>query len=142
MTLSRHLVLFVSLILASVTTAATADDHAHHARHNMLIYGSGEVFASHIVYKAPHNYQVIFRVVLPEAVATAYHASRALHPDDTYLWLLDPLDMSTIESQTQLSGTFFREDATGEREILAPSLALTNDAYKLLLFNQLPLALD
>lgn len=30
----------------------------HRAKHSLILFGENEIFASHIVYKVPHNYQV------------------------------------------------------------------------------------
>jgi hypothetical protein len=46
-------------ILALITICLgsfNASAHDHHVKHNMVIFGEDQVYASHIVYKVPHNY--------------------------------------------------------------------------------------
>ena len=54
------------LIIANLTGVQSfAQDHAHHAKHNMVLFGDGDTYyASHIVYKEPHNFQVILKINL------------------------------------------------------------------------------
>ena len=122
----------------TVTAAAADNDHHHHPKHNMLIYGSEEIFASHVVYKAPHNYQVILSLTLPDDVKAAYLRGRATHPDESLYLLLDEMDISKIREMDSLSGTLQRETPTGERETLATGVVINKDNFKILFFNELP----
>ncbi len=137
----RKILLSFALIFmtAQNVTAATADnDHHHHPKHNMLIYGFEEIFASHVVYKAPHNYQIILSLTLTDDVKTAYIRGRATHPDESLFLLLDEMDISKIREMDSLSGTLQRETSSGERETLATGVVITKDNFKILFFNELP----
>jgi hypothetical protein len=124
---------------AQNVTAATADnDHHHHPKHNMLIYGSEEIFASHVVYKTPHNFQVILNLTLADDVKAAYLRARGAHPDESLYLLLDEMDISKIRGMDTISGTLQRETPSGERETLVTGVTITKDNFKILFFNELP----
>lgn len=137
----------ISLIFASLASwamfgsLAFAQGHVHHSRHNMVLFGEAEVFASHIVYKVPHNYQVVLRLDLPAPQLASYRAERAAHPADLILFLLDPADIGAIETATEISGRFVRVDANGARLEFGVAFTLERGAFSVLYFNELPLSL-
>lgn len=140
-------------VLAALTLAtfsrpfgstALADDQPHHPAHpphNMVLLGLDEVFASHIVYKTPHNFQVELAVKLPPDVQAVYRAARVEHPDDTYIFLLDSMSIADIGTQERLSGQVFRLDAEDRRTDLASDVVLERDAFRVVFFQKLPLSL-
>lgn len=134
-----------ALLVATLATVPSpgllADDHHHHVRHNMVVYGEKEVHASHIVYKAPHNVQVIVRIEFPEAALEAYRAARADYPTDTYLFLLDPIDIAKIDEAESLTGALFRRDAGGRRVDLAASVTVDRADFDVVYLQELPLSL-
>jgi len=135
----RKILLSAAMIFMTAQTVTAADnDHRHHPKHNMLIYGSEEIFASHIVYKAPHNYQVILSLTLTDDVKAAYQRGRSTHPEESLFLLLDEMDISKIRDMDSISGTLQRETPTGERETLATGVTITKDNFKILLVNELP----
>jgi hypothetical protein len=137
----KKILLSVAMIFmtAQNVAAANADnDHHHHPKHNMLIYGSEEIFASHVVYKSPHNYQVILSLTLTDDVKAAYLRARAAHPEESLYLLLDEMDIAKIRDLDSLSGTLQRETPSGERETLATGVTITKDKFKVLFFNELP----
>ncbi|MGE0174971.1 MAG: hypothetical protein AB7T49_19415 [Oligoflexales bacterium] len=127
--------------LAFVSVQALAASHDHHARHNMVVYGVDEVFASHIVYKQPHNFQVILRINFSAPVLDAYRTARSEHPSDTYIFLLDPSDISQIGSATSLKGSLSRSNEEGQ-QVIAPEVTLDRNDFQVIFFQELPLSLN
>jgi hypothetical protein len=132
-------ILIALLILMPVQ--GLADSHTHHVRHNMVVYGMNEVFASHIVYKQPHNYQVILNVNFSDAVMDAYRLARTEHPSDTFIFLLEPGDISKIREEDRLTGSLFRRNSSGQRVDIEPSVTLEREAFRVEYFAELPLSL-
>lgn len=137
---STFLVLFAAYLFSSVARAETHDHQ--HVRHNMVLFGEQEVFASHIVYKDPHNVQVILQLSLPSDTKSQYSLERALHPLDTFIFLLDPSNIKEISTQASISGDFRREDAEGQTTIFIPHLELASADYKIVFFDIVPLSLE
>ncbi|WP_157807312.1 hypothetical protein [Hymenobacter chitinivorans] len=58
--------------------------------HGMLIFGTQQVFASHLpMFHSPHNYQVVLELELGDSAQTSYRASRQLFPQET-VYTLEP----------------------------------------------------
>lgn len=136
-----------SVVLASAMSfsnivASAQPAHHNHAKHNMIVIGENDVFASHLVYKQPHNYQVILSVHLPNDVKTKYLAERRLHPNDTYLYLLEEMDMRDISTAKEIRGSLFREDANGEKSVIDSALTLQTGGFRVVYFSELPLSLE
>lgn len=127
------------LAVAPMVQAETTSPHL--SNHQMLVYGADEVFASHIVYKDPHNVQTILQLSLPGPILADYLASKAANPGSAFILLLKQLDIKAIESATELNGTLLREDVDGTRTTIK-DVALARDQFKVLFFNELPLSLD
>jgi hypothetical protein len=108
----------------------------------MLLYGTDEVFAYHIVYKVPHNFQVILKVDFDEEVKQLYLRARSEYPNDVFIFLIDTMDIRQIGAAESISGTLIREDATKVREIVKEQVVLSKESFKILYFDELPLSLD
>lgn len=93
---------------AMVGSFAANAQHQHDVKHNMLLFGTEEVFADHIVYKVPHNYQVILRVNFDSDVKQAYLNAKENYPKDTFIFLLDSMDIARIVDVESISGTDFK----------------------------------
>lgn len=131
-----------SLIMACVfSQLAVARDHEHHAKHNMLVFGVNETFASHIVYKNPHNFQVILRLRFDDKVQRAYTTERQAHPSAKIFLLLNPMNIAEIADAVELTGALLREDENGERSTIVPEVKLQSTAFDLVYFSELPLSL-
>jgi hypothetical protein len=116
--------------------------HAAHARHGMLLFGEGKVFASHIVYKAPHNFQVILELRLSPSVNEAYEGAKKQFTNDKIILVLDPFDISQLKSEKPLlSGTLLREDLEGNKHEVQSGIQLRDEEYDLIYFDELPLVL-
>lgn len=120
---------------------ALAHDPSHATRHNLVLFGRDETFASHIVYKAPHNFQVILEINFDFQTHQKYLLARQAQPDGLFIFLLEPIDISRIESADILKGALLYEDVQGHRHTVVPEIALTKESYRLVYFNELPLAL-
>lgn len=129
------------LLSAFLTPQAFAESHIHHPKHNMILIGESEIFASHIVYKAPHNFQVILKLELDAKTREIYLAERKAHAQEEFIFLLDELDIGQIANLPEISGTIFRRNAGGEKVILAQA-RLTRDEFTVLYFDELPLSLE
>lgn len=127
-----------AFVTESPAVAATVP--ASHPSHNMLLFGSEEIYASHIVYKSPHNFQVILKLRLPDNVKEHYLLLRDSHPDAQIVLLLDPFDISTIATASTISGLIKVRGSSNR--ILTPRVTLTRNDFDLVFFNELPLALD
>lgn len=134
----------VIALLVTVITAFATDHGGHHAqvKHNMILYGENEIFISHLVYKAPHNYQVILKVQFPENVRERYFETKKAHPDDTYIFLLDKMHIADIGGLESITGTLARTDSEGVKTVLAESVKVDKADYKIVFFNELPLNLE
>lgn len=128
------------LLLLSMLYCFKASAHDH-AKHNMLLFGEREIYASHLVYKQPHNFQVILKVELNEADRQAYLAARRAHPKALIRFLLDPLDISQIDAQNLISGPVYLDEENNEAQLLIPSMAIPRSRYSVLYLDELPLSL-
>ena len=129
----------LSTILA---TAARAQGQGIHVKHLMVLVGNGEVFASHVVYKVPHNFQVILSISLPTDAKQAYLLERSAHPNDNFFFQLDPIDLSAIREASEVSGSLLRESEVGIRTTIFESVTLRQPDFSVLFFNELPLSLE
>ena len=134
----------VIALLVTVIKASAADHGGHYAqvKHNMILYGENEIFISHLVYKAPHNYQVIVKVQLPENVRERYFETKKAHPDDAYIFLLDKMHIADIGGLESITGTLTRTDSEDVKTVLAESVKVDKADYKIVFFNELPLNLE
>jgi hypothetical protein len=137
----KHMRLLASMMLLFAFQIARAHDHVH-AKHNMVLFGENEVFASHLVYKAPHNYQVILSLSLSAEDKGKYLAARCEHPTEQLIFLLDEMDIKDIATQRVISGPVFYRGADGERHEVIPNMRITQESFKVVFFNELPLSLS
>lgn len=123
-------------------TGAGAEAHAdHQVKHNMLMLGESEIFISHIVYKQPHNYQVILKMDFEESVRNTYLEEKKKYPDQEFIFFLDKMCIADIESADSIQGVMFRRDADGNKTILFDTVKVVKSRYKIVFFNELPLNL-
>lgn len=112
--------------------------HEHHAKHNMVVVGENEIFASHLVYKVPHNYQVLLEIHLSGETHAKYLAARRENPNSLMILLLDSMDISKIQSAETLTGTLYVEDPDGERREVDARVRLGKDRFRVLYFDRVP----
>lgn len=137
----EKIVLIIGLLLISITGMAEMD-HDHQVKHNMVLFGEKEIFVSHIVYKSPHNYQVILKVDFNENIRQLYLEARAGNPNDEFIFLLDKMHIADIATLDTISGTLFRTDEKGLKTTLANEVILDKNHFKIIFFNELPLNLE
>ena len=135
-------ILASSFVAAVASATASAQSHEHHVKHNLLVFGNAEIYASHLVYKSPHNHQVVLRLRLEAAELRAYHGARAAFPRDKVLLLLNPVDISRVAQATSLSGVLLRVDGDGKKITLVPEVRLDHGEFTLLYSAELPLSLE
>jgi hypothetical protein len=126
------------LLSLSTGTLAQASEHQH-PKHNMLLFGNEKVFASHIVYKEPHNFQVILALELPEEAKRHYLSLRDGDPTAQVVLLLDPSDIGAIESTPTISGVIVKRGSSSDE--LPLHVTLARDEFGIVFFNPLPLDL-
>jgi len=136
----------VRILVTTFLIIFCAEGWAHgpehnHARHNMVLYGQEEVFASHLVYKVPHNFQVILKVNFDEKTQVTYRRERALYPQQKIIYLLDTMNIKDIASAEFISGQVFRIDENGKRIELASEVSLSRGGFAVVYFSELPLSL-
>jgi hypothetical protein len=112
-----------------------------HAKHGMLLFGETEIFASHIVYKVPHNFQVILKIRLDEKSKDAYLKERAQYPNDQIIFLLDSMDISRIKEKPQIVGEIFRRGEDEAKYPIGENVILNPSDYSMIYFDELPLDL-
>lgn len=120
----------------------TTQDHSTHPPHNMILFGSLPIFASHIVYKKPHNYQVILEVSLDSTARQLYHETILKFPNDQMILLLDSMDIGQIERKPSLTAKLIRTTEQGERKILDEHITIKPEDYKIIFFDEIPLNLN
>lgn len=119
-----------------------ASSHDHHPKHNMIMMGESEVFLSHIVYKVPHNYQVLLKIHLPNLALETYLEAKKNLPKNQMIFLLDSMDMSQIISADTLKGIIYSENGEGMRTEILSDVVIPRNNFEILFFNELPTQLD
>lgn len=116
--------------------------HEGHAKHNMVLFGEKEIFASHIVYKVPHNFQVILKVELDDKTRETYLIEKGKYPRDQFIFLLDSMDIARISERPEISGEIFRIGADDRKHIISAKVTLKQTDYSVIYFDELPLDLS
>ncbi len=111
------------------------------AKHNMILLGEAEVFASHIIYKEPHNYQVILQLNFNSEDQRAYLDAKKANPNSLFFLTLDHMDISKISTSQAISGSIYFEDPGAQKHLLIPKVILAKNEYRVLYFDKLPLSL-
>ena len=113
-----------------------------HSKHNMILLGESEIFASHIVYKEPHNFQVILSLNLDEKTKNAYLTAKQAFPKGLFILLLDAIDIKEIAAQEVLTGTILYQDESEQRRVIVPNVTISKDNFRVIYFDELPLSLS
>jgi hypothetical protein len=108
----------------------------------MILFGAEKTYASHLVYKSPHNYQVILELELPAEARAAYLSALAEHPGAQFILLLDSSDISGIQTAPFVSGVIQRVGADDERIEIAAGVRIERKDFRVILFDELPLSLE
>lgn len=134
---------FLFLSLALFTKASFSQDHTHHAKHNMVLFGESDSFyASHIVYKVPHNYQVILKINFDSNSKEIIKNEMISNPKDQFILLLNHMDIRQINEMPILSGQIFRRSQYRLKTMIFPLVTLNPNDYTIIYFNELPLSLE
>lgn len=139
----KNISFFILIIMGSLSVQSFAQDHAHHAKHNMVLFGEADAYyASHIVYKEPHNFQVIIKVNFDSNVKAKI--AREMHdfPGDQFIYLLGQMDISQISQKPGISGQIFRRATDGSKQVIFEQIDLKADEYSVIYFDELPLSLS
>jgi hypothetical protein len=108
----------------------------------MIMLGEKEIFISHIVYKVPHNYQVILKIKLDQNILTNYLQAKRNTPNNLMILLLDHMDISKIAEVSEISGTIFTEDSLGNRTEIKPNVKIAKENFSIIYFDEVPLNLE
>lgn len=139
----KHLILWTVLVMGFLTAQiGQAHDHTQHAKHNFVLFGNNEIFASHIVYKAPHNFQVVLKIKFDEQIHQDYLQAMKEQPDKQFIFLLDTMDVSQIKTATEIRGTILYEDIDSTRHTIISNVVITQGNFKIIFFDELPLSLS
>lgn len=132
----------ILVIINLIGVQSFAQDHAHHVKHNMVLFGDGNTYyASHIVYKEPHNFQVILKINLDSIVKEKVTSEMQAHPGDQVIYLLDHMDISKINAKPDISGQIFRIAADDSKQVIFEQVNLKANEYSIIYFDELPLSL-
>lgn len=135
--------ILVYLIFGFSLTTFAQTNHLNHAKHNMIIFGDqGHHYASHIVYKAPHNFQVVLKLQLNSDLDQRLASEKSQHPTDEFVYLLDAMDISQIKNQPSLRGQILRKSMDGVTRIISALVELKASDYSIIYFDELPLSLE
>ncbi|MBC7457351.1 MAG: hypothetical protein H7235_03675 [Bdellovibrionaceae bacterium] len=139
----KNIKYLISLIVNLVSLHSFAQDHVEHAKHNMVLFGEADAYyASHIVYKKPHNFQVILKVTFDPNAKSKIANEMMSHSKDQFIFLLDHMDISKINEKPGISGQIFRTNADGSKQIIFEQMALKDTEYSIVYFDELPLSLS
>lgn len=137
---------FILILLMTIIfmgPQAMAQDHSHHVKHNMVLFGEANTFyASHIVYKQPHNFQVILKIHFKSEVTAELTRQFGAHAGDEFIYLLDTMDISQIQQKPVISGSIFRRLTDGTKDIIFEKISLQAVEYSIVYFDELPLSLS
>lgn len=128
---------FFTAVLLALCPFSNTQAHSGHIKHNMILLGEREVFASHIVYKRPHHYQVLVSLKFDEATQAAYLAAKKAHPQALFILLLDPMEIGKIKDQESLVGSLTYQVDGGESQVLLPEVAVPKERFEVLYLEEL-----
>jgi hypothetical protein len=132
----KSILISVLIFVGFNANSQTQGPHAH-PKHNMVLFGENEIFASHIVYKSPHNFQVILSLSLTADEQSKYLAAKTEHPSELFIYLLDPMDIKDIATTKSISGRVFYLDSAGGRHEVIADLAVASENFKVIYFDEL-----
>ncbi len=129
---------FVLFLFLCFCVEVYGQDHGtHHAKHGFLIYGKETLFASHIVYKVPHNYQVILQLQSIKELDGLPEVIKSQFPNNKLVLVFDEMDLTQIVHQPIITGMLYREDEEGVRHPLK-TMSIDSSDYEVIFFNELP----
>jgi hypothetical protein len=131
---------FLVIIVLAFSLVVNAQSHTHHTKHNMVMYGESEVFLSHIVYKVPHNYQVILRIRISSEILHKY--LEAKKSASQMIFLFDKMNISEIANASFIKGIIYSEDSEGVRTQIETDVKIEKQDFDIIYFNELPLVLS
>ncbi len=139
----KNIVFLTLALLSLIGSSSFAQDHSHHAKHNMVLFGKpGGFYASHIVYKSPHNFQVILKINFDATSEAKLATEMTAYPKAPFIYLLDPMDISDIQKSPSISGQVFRRAEDGSKQVILNSISLNPNEYSVVYFDELPLSLS
>jgi hypothetical protein len=136
-------VMLVAMVLAlmGVSSSGMAQSHEHLSKHGFVLMGDEQIFASHIVYKHPHNYQILIELTFDAKTTQVLRNARAAEPENLFVFVLDPLDLTQIASQRSLTGIIQSRNKNDERTTIIDGVVVANRFFKIIYFEELPLSL-
>jgi hypothetical protein len=135
--------MILTIMMLLVGQVSSAQDYNHHPKHNMILFGDSDAFyVSHLVYKEPHNYQVILKLKLNSGDRELIKKNRTAHPRENFIFLLDPMDISQIQSKPKISGQVFWRSSDESKHPVLDKLELEPQNYSVIYFDKLPLDLS
>ncbi len=115
-----------------VTTSALA------ANHGFLLTGDKELYASHIIANAPHNYQIILKIIEPKILKQFYGDLEKDHPEYRFVFVAQHVDLEQLNSgKPQLMGRVVSINPNGDKHEESQDIELPSNAYEILYFRKL-----
>ena len=145
--MQRKVPMFIKLIIGmaifvSLHSFSWAEEgHNHATKHKMVLFGEKEVFASHIVYKAPHNFQVIIKIIMDEADREKYIAAKAANPNAQFIYVLNTMNIGEIAAASEISGSVVFVGADDHQNEVIPNVKISRSHFEIVYFDELPLSL-
>lgn len=138
----KNIVFLTLALLSLMSSSSLAQDHSHYSKHNMVLFGiPGGIYATHIVYKSPHNFQVILKINFDATSEAKLATEMTAYPKEQFIYLLDHMDISDIQKSPPISGQVFRRAEDGSKQVILNSISLNSDEYSVVYFDELPLSL-
>lgn len=135
----KNVLFFITIILSLASVQSFAQDHVHHVKHSMILFGEADnYYASHIVYKNPHHFQVILKVHFNSNVKAKIGSEMRAYPSDQFIYLLEHMDISLINQKPAISGQIFRRVVDGSKQIIFEQVELKPEEYSVIYFDELP----
>ena len=135
------LIIGAAIFISLHSVAWCEEGHSHGTKHKMVLFGEKEVFASHIVYKVPHNFQVIIKIIMDDADKEKYIAAKAANPSAQFIYVLNPMNIGEIASASEISGSVVFVGEDDHQNEVIPNVKISRSHFEIIYLDELPLSL-
>lgn len=129
----KQLIVLGALVTLTMTIgkiSLAADSHP--AKHQFILFGDSQIFASHIIAQPPHNYQVLLEIKVNEDEKQSYLDTKVRNPDAKIIFVVNSIDLHDIASAKSLSGDLLVEQSDGQRKKILPTLSVAREDFKII----------
>jgi len=141
--MKKNLCVVIFALFTSIM-AFGGGSHEHppvHKKHSFVFVDRNAEYATHVVYKKPHNFQVNIRLK-PLPLLPYIAEAMASFPEQSFFIQFNPFDISKMNEKPDLSATIVREDSSGQLIPIAKDFSLVAGNYEVTYFEELPLDLN